>query len=321
MTNHAQNARTMENLRARHVENQRDAAFASHLDRLLRRDDAGALVPEALRLSSTQETRGILVIDGPGGGKSSLVDHALRKHSALQQCTYGQPAWLSISVPSPATFKSVGLEILRKTGYSDVGGRKESWNVWEVVRHRPKMLGIAVLWIDEAHDLFCRESATILRAIKSLMQGDGAVIVILSGTEQLAEVIRSDAQVQRRFTVLNLPQMSDAADGEDLRDLIGAYAGKAGLGLDLDSDLCGRLIHGARNKFGRCIEMTLAAIELALDAGSPELTSEHFATVWFRQEACEIGENVFLVGDWRRIDPDAASHNQAYSTRKRAARK
>ncbi len=36
----------------------------------------------------------------------------------------------------------------------------------------------------------------ILRALKSLMQGDEAVIVILSGTERLSEVIRAGAQVR-----------------------------------------------------------------------------------------------------------------------------
>uniref|UniRef100_UPI003A8FCD6F TniB family NTP-binding protein n=1 Tax=Celeribacter halophilus TaxID=576117 RepID=UPI003A8FCD6F len=61
-------------------------------------------------------------------------------------------------------------------------------------------------------DLFCADRKLILRALKSLMQGDDAVIVILSGTEELSNVIRSDPQVQRRFTSMVLPELSEQAD-------------------------------------------------------------------------------------------------------------
>lgn len=63
----------------------------------------------------------------------------------------------------------------------------------------------------------------ILRALKALMQGDEAVIVILSGTERLGEIIRTDPQVQRRFSTMQLRPVSATTDGDDFGDLIEAY--------------------------------------------------------------------------------------------------
>ncbi|GHE06345.1 hypothetical protein GCM10008024_40390 [Allgaiera indica] len=58
-----------------------------------------------------------MVIDGPGGGKSTLVTRGLKRHEVLARGPDGQPLYLSADVPSPATFKSMGLELLRLSGY------------------------------------------------------------------------------------------------------------------------------------------------------------------------------------------------------------
>lgn len=174
-------------------------------------------------------------------------------------------------------------------------------------------------WIDEAHDLFCKDSAMILRALKSLMQGEEAVIVILSGTERLREVIRSDPQVQRRFSTMQLHPVSAATDGEDFQDLIAAYCDRACLQPDLSADLVSRLFHGARYRFGRSIETLLNAIEAALGQGTDGLTDDHFARVWAMQDGCPPGENVFLIDDWAGISPDV-DHEQP-PVRRRGRRK
>ncbi len=166
------------------------------------------------------------------------------------------------------------------------------------------MLGVSVLWIDEAHDLFCKDRALILNSLKALMQGDGAVIVILSGTERLHEVILSDKQVDRRFFKTDVPPVGMATDGDDFHQLIEAYCDRAGLRPELSGDLVSRLFHGSRYRFGRSIETLLNAIEAALDAGADWLGNDHFARAWAMQEGCAPGGNVFLVDDWADINPD-----------------
>ena len=302
MSNPAETARILQKLRKLRIDTPRDAAFTSHIDRLLSRNDEGNLLHEPLRFSAGRETRGVMVIDGPGGGKTTLIARALERHPALAGAAGRH--YLEASVPSPATFKSMTGALLHRSGYPVNAANREGWSLWETLRGRLKDLGITVLWIDEAHDLFCADRNLILRALKALMQGDEAVILILSGTERLREIVRSDQQVQRRFSTLNLPPVAEATDAASFQGVIGEYCRIAGLEPPLEADLLPRLFHGARYRFGRCVETIIGAIELALEGGAPRLDIGHFAEFWGQQEGCPLGGNVFLARDWPQIDPD-----------------
>lgn len=205
---------TLEDVRRFHISSVRDAEAATHITRLLTKDARGHLTAEAKRFTRTGETRGVMLVGGPGSGKSHLLERTLSKLAVLQEGEFGQPRYLGCPVPSPATFKSMTLALLAESGYPDANPRKEAWSLWQDLRHRLAVLGISVLWIDEAQDLFCADRKLILRALKSLMQGDDAVVVILSGTEDLAKVIRTDPQVQRRFTAMVLPTSSSRSTGK-----------------------------------------------------------------------------------------------------------
>ena len=192
----------IDGLRSKYVKLPRGREFRAHLDRLLKCDDTGRHIPAPMVFTSTGETRGIALVDGAGGGKTSLVDHALREHPALQSPDPHTKHWIGVRVPSPATLKSLGLEILRQTGYPDVSKPKHAWQIWTNVRYRLQLLKTVVLWIDEAHDLFrngsAREIEDMLKSLKSLMQGEGAVIVVLTGSETLWQIASYDDQVKRR---------------------------------------------------------------------------------------------------------------------------
>ena len=156
------------------------------------------------------------------------------------------------------------------------------------------MLNTVALWIDEAHDLFCTDKNLILRAIKSLMQGDSAVIIILSGTEKLADILRSDPQVQRRFSTLVLPPVDADANREDILAIIDAHCEIAGLAAPAEDDLVDRLVHAARRRFGLCIEYSIAAIEQALQQGTDQLDLHHFAAAW----ALLVGTEISVVSQF-----------------------
>lgn len=105
--NPADITKTMNRIRSLYILTERKNSFEDHLDRLLSRDSDGNLLPGARRSNTTRETRGVMVIDESGGGKSTLVDHALRRHPALNAGPDEREAWLADSVSSPATFKSM----------------------------------------------------------------------------------------------------------------------------------------------------------------------------------------------------------------------
>lgn len=192
-----------------------------------------------------------------------------------------------------------------------------------MARHRLGLLGIAVLWIDEAHDMFLsgatREIDDMLRMLKSQMQGENAVILILSGTGRLAEVISCDPQVSRRFTRVVPKGLVSGAGDRAVSGLVARYAKRAGLRPDWSDGLSGRLIHGSRGRFGRAVETVVNAIERALMDGDQTLTVTHFAGVWNMQEGCAWGDNVFVARDWatRGLDGAAEEYEAARATRQR----
>ena len=307
----------LERVRSLHIGSARDAEAAMHTTRLLATDEQGALTPVAKRFTRTGETRGVMLIGGPGSGKSHLLERTLSKLTVLQEGEYGRPRYLGCSVPSPATFKSMTLALLAESGYPDANPRKEAWSLWQDLRHRLQLLGISVLWIDEAQDLFCADRKLILRALKSLMQGDNAVIVVLSGTEDLAKVIRTDPQVQRRFTAMVLPDLVEQVDGDSFRDVIAQYCERVGLGAPIEADLIGRIFHGARYRFGRALELLLQAMEIAIGRGDDDLDIGHFAAAYAMNEACTAADNVFYAEHYWLLKPDAVEEEEHPRRKKR----
>ena len=312
-------------LRALHMETERDCELACQLGRLLRIDAEGRWTPEPVRFAEGMETRGIIMIEPPGGGKTTAIRRLLASAAALNP-EGGSARHLHVQVPSPATLKSLAFEILRATGFEGVSPRATAWEIWGVVRHRLGLLGIAVLWIDEAHDMFrtdaFREIDDMLRMLKSLMQGDSAVVVILSGTERLAQVTGRDPQVSRRFSRVVPKDLVIGASERAVSDLVARYAGRADLRLEWSDDLSGRLIHGSRGRFGRAVETVVNAIERAFADGDDTLGVMHFAEAWGMQEGRAWEDNVFVARDWatRSLDGAAEEFEAGRDKRRRKRR-
>jgi hypothetical protein len=298
---------TVAELRNRYIATERDEIFSRHFNRLLQVNVAGASVPKPVRYNNTGETRGIMMIDGAGGGKTSLVRRALKRHPAFERNDDAHLPWIEVKVPNPATLKSLGVEILRRTGLKDVSDRAPASQIWAWVAHRLQLNGTVVLWIDEAHDLFRKgyETEAMLNTLKWLMQGEHPVIVILTGVEALGHIAAYDEQVNRRYSKIVLPSVQDAVDGPRLREILEKYCASMGLVAPKDADLTARLIHASRHRFGRCIENMINAIEIALLDREDALRLEHFAESFAMQEGCLPSENVFLVPMWHDIDLSA----------------
>ncbi|MCK0138112.1 TniB family NTP-binding protein [Aliiroseovarius sp. F47248L] len=292
-----------------------DAEAALHVKRLLARDGEGNLLPKARYFTKTGETRGMLLVGDPGSGKSHLMDRTLTKIPELAPADDGVPPIIACPVPSPATFKSMALALLEQSGYPHANTRQEAWSLWQLFRHRLSKLGIAVLWVDEAQDLFCADRKAILRAFKSLMQGEDAVAVILSGTEELAQVIRTDPQVKRRFTAMVLPELTEAAHGAMFRTIMADYCARLDLAPPMEADLVARVFHGARYRFGRAVELLLAAMEFAIAHDAEHLTSDHFASAYAMNEACPASQNVFYADNYVLLKPDADGDMAAFPKR------
>lgn len=297
--------RIISELRGHYVTTQRDGMIRDEIDRLLRRNDEGKLIADPIRFSGDQETRGVLIMDEAGGGKSTILSHVLKGHEALGAGSDGPARFLSSKVFSPATLKSFGCEVLRSTGYPEISERRERWSIWRILRHRLAALGIVCLVIEEAHDLrssgAIREAMDILNACKSLLSSDPPIIVILCGLPILNDLVRMDPQADRRFAKVYLPPMTVARDAPKLQNLVVEYCRKAGLTPPEGRDVVPRLIHASANRFGMCIENLVNAIEEALKDGADTLSLSHFARSWAATAAVELRENPFVSSEWKSI--------------------
>jgi hypothetical protein len=312
-------------LRSLHIPTERDRELRLHLDRLLEVDAEGRQLPEPVRFAGGLETRGIAMIDGPGGGKTASINRLLTRLPALNPPD--GPRWLGEQVPSPATLKSLGFVVMSATGIPCSSTSMPAHHIWEGIKKRLMHLKITVLWIDEAHDLFVsrseRDVDEMLKVLKSLMQREGAVIVILSGTERLREITSKDPQVDRRFLKVVPRPFVLGADEKAVGGLVASCAEKAGLGLDWSTELSGRLIHASRGRFGRTVETTINAIEQAFINGASRLGQVHFAEAWGMQEGCPWHENVFVTLDWssRPLDVIAQDNQAPPPGRRKTARR
>lgn len=302
-------APTIELLRQVHFRTDRDELLEKQITRLFSVDPEGRQTHEPVRFTAGTETNGIIMIDGSGGGKSTAIEKVLGAFEPLTNNPETErPRYLKITVESPATQKSLGIAILKATGVDDVAERAKVWEIWSAVRVRLHRMGVSLLWIDEAHDMFKSsagvETDNMFKMLKSLMQGDHPVVLLLSGTERLSKIAGLDPQLSRRFAKIKPNDLQMGADNADLEDLVGYLCERADLKFEAYSDLINRLIYGSRNRFGRAVETTIHAIEEALLDSSADLKIEHFEMAWGQKEACDIGQNVFSADDWMEIELD-----------------
>lgn len=169
--------------------------------------------------------------------------------------------------------------------------------------------GICLLWIDEAHDIFQsdrgKETDHMFKMIKTLMQGDHPVVLVLSGTQRLSKITGLDPQVNRRFAKIRPAPLDYACDNQRIQKLVRKYAEFAGLESELEGQDVGRLIYASRYRFGRCIELINRAIEVALNDGANTLGREAFEIAYGQAEGCSCAENVFAAEKWQDIElPD-----------------
>lgn len=114
-------------IRGRYIATKRDRDLATALDRVIEIDNETGNA-EPVRFTSTGETRGIIVVDGAGGGKTSLVKRGLAAQPGLEATDTTRPV-VSITVPNPATLKSVAQEALKATGYPGGGKKRTAWEM------------------------------------------------------------------------------------------------------------------------------------------------------------------------------------------------
>lgn len=322
----------MEMLRSLHIVTDRDIAITTALSRLFKIGDDGKPSYQPVLFTGETETQGITLIEGSGGGKTTAIIKTLKAFEplVLNEET-GLPRYLHVKVESPASLRSLGCSILEKLGVGKVSDRTKAYDIWAMARHRLGVAGIRLLWLDEAQDMFRSVSATeidsMFKTLKSLMQGDHPVVLLLSGTDRLSAMTGLDPQINRRFTKIRPRPLKFGEDTDRLSKLVRGFARKAGLDVDVPRDHYDRLMRAGRHRFGRCIELILQSIEIALQDRVKTLTLDHFAMAFSQKESLPDDKNIFTDFAWEQIslpdeddevyEAERVAAQQASKTRKR----
>lgn len=131
------------------------------------------------------------------------------------------------------------------------------------------------------------------------------MLLVLSGTCDLADLLRTDGQVYRRCKFVELKRLTIPGDvdliADTLEDLIEGTLLK--LEHTIVEDLAARLIHAANYALGLAMEIACDAIEEAFLEGDGKLRPSHFAEVYRSRSGCPNSSNPFLTVGWRETDP------------------
>ena len=316
----------MQNLRSIRLDTERDSDFERLLHRKFQRDEGGQLSYLPVLSTENTETTGIAFIEGAGAGKTTAILRGLSRFKPLlHNSETNQPRYISVQVSSPATLKSLGIAILRKLEVPQVSPRATSHEIWTLIKHRMRVLGVYLIWIDEAHDLFNNgtntEAHDMFKMLKSLMQGEHPVVVIISGTERLIDLTRLDPQIDRRFAKLKPAPLEVGVDTDDMEQVINSYASQANLKIGLPDDFMVRLFHASNYMLGRSIVCILDAIECALETGDSVLKIKHFIEAWGFQKGCSLEQNVFFAKDWQSLNDRNEDVDSPSNSRKRSRKR
>lgn len=247
----------------------------------------------------------ILVLTGEtGAGKSRSLKRLFRhRRGDVEQVL------VSVVAPSPCTLMQLGRKLLPELGYPIQRDRKEHL-IWEEVRRRIDARGVRIVHIDEMQHVTqtanSDQKTRILNTIKSLIQDrDKPMLLVLSGTCELADFLRTDGQVYRRCKFVELHRLTIPGDVDLIADTLEDLIEVTPLKLEhtVVEDLAARLIHSSNYALGIAMEIACDAIEEALLDGNGKLLSSHFAEVYRSRSGCPNSANPFLAAGWRETDP------------------
>lgn len=251
---------------------------------------------------------GIALIGAPGSGKTTAVEHLLSTYQN-EDVASGTRDIVSFRTPSPATLKMVGHMLLHELGYPLMKDKSAAL-IWDRVRTQLQEQRVLFLHFDEAQDLrgsaTVRETHHVVNTLKSLMQTRGwPVGLILSGTHELRDIINSDPQLVRRIVPIEIPRLTAVHEIDAIYQLTldcAQYVDLDPAPTVMKEDFQKRIMHAADYEFGLAIEITIAAVEEALLAGSQQLEVTHFVDAFRSRSGCLDTQNPFVALDYIRLN-------------------
>jgi len=268
----------------------------------------------AIENKAFKNTDGLAVVAPTGAGKSRTLEWVfseLERIAASPDST-GPVNIVSVRVRTPATLRTTAEAVMAKIGYPvPIRNLNEATvsGLWEKVHFQLKAQKVSILHFDEAQDIWGNankpQRVAVINTLKSLTQNpEWPVIVILSGTEELKEMLNQDHQLARRIKPTEILPIAKATDANTVRAVITSFTAEAGLlGFqETDPKFIDRFFVACCNRLGIAIKLVIGAIKQAILADDPGLTDHHFVLAYADIAECDAPMNPFLSDDWSTID-------------------
>ncbi|WP_105435866.1 TniB family NTP-binding protein [Neorhizobium tomejilense] len=276
--------------------------------------------------------RVMFVIGKSNSGKTSLVQHHLRKREELSpfQNDEGEEVspLLRFDAPSKPSGKGLALAGLAALNYEVVAKSMNEYELYDLLVKQMIENGKVIAHIDEMQQIVRTNNDDKIQSVADIIKlmaqvEDYPIHLIFSGLPSIANFLSArrdlpnrDQQLSNRaHGVVELPILNAKSD-EDLKvvreALIGVTAtANLRLGGDVNDDVLRRTMHAASYAFGSVVELMKKAFVNALTYGDTAVTKDNFAAAYAQWRGCLPHENVFLVDDdvWIDIRPEnSASH-------------
>ncbi|SNB71706.1 TniB protein [Rhodoblastus acidophilus] len=323
----------MRDLRMKYIKSPRDEKLQEIFQWLVGRGSLRQMPNQIANGARLAEGRAVAVSGYSGEGKTTAIGRIFANNPNLPD--FGQPSCkvVCVTTPAPCTLKTLGRAILRALGYPLNADRKEH-EIWEMVHARLAQMGTQIIFIDELQNVTSiakKDEATRIRdTLKSLMNSpEHPVCLMFSGLPEIERFLTEDEQVARRTRFVKFETINES-NAAVIKAIIKSYTNVAALAVTFGDKLAERLIHASNGRFGVIIEMTLEAIEIALEAGATELTREHFATAYVWRTGNAAPANPFVADNWRAINSrrvhlrdvfDGHEDQEAQATKKTSRRR
>lgn len=292
-------AEKMADVRAQHCASGRDDEIATRFRRMHK-----SML--SLNPSSAKKDRITFVTGESNSGKSTLVDHAIATDPFLSniQDRPGVKQLVRLNAPPASSLQNLGVEILRKAGYSVRDDIKQT-RVWPKVREQLRNREVAFVVIDEAQRLLKIKDELELQAVSDSLisivdMEDWPIRMVLIGVDPLPILRTRDKQMETRSQEINLTAIPFARHQRVegwMTDIITEHAGLSIGDLPM-KDYARRLIHACDGNVGSIFALIRDAVEDAFTANASSVTARNFAQAYHNATKCKPEENMFEMAKW-----------------------
>lgn len=262
------------------------------------------------RVEAEIEGRCVVMIGRTGAGKTHII-RQLIKRSDLQPIDEEEGLYrplLLVTAPAPCTLRTLGSNILKALTDEDPARSLKEYEVWERVRANFAAQRVAILVIDEMHNVLTGrntpERAKIAQTLKMLMvDRDNPMQIVIAGLPKLRDFVKNHRELHRRHHFIDLARLDPVKDSDKLEQFLTGLEGCLGLkkGEFTNGAMPERFFAASRGLLGRVAFFAQEAAVIAASLNRPKEVVKFLETAYERCYACGKGANPFAMPNVRTL--------------------